>query len=203
LPAEPEGLETLQLKFAAVLLSRIKVHGSFVFKHLRCPHQKEEAIAEMVALAWKWFVRLTQRTKDATLLSSALARFAARAVRCGRRLAGRESARDVLSSRAQQRHRFVVSPLPGSSWQVGHRLGDALWDNTATPPDQQACFRIDFDSWTTLLCARDKNLIVDLALGERTQDLATKYGISAARVSQKRREFRKAWQRFLGDAECS
>ncbi len=35
-----------------------------------------------------------------------------------------------------------------------------------------------------------------MALGERTQDLAARYGCSQARVSQLRREFKADWERF-------
>ena len=41
-----------------------------------------------------------------------LAQFAARAVRCGRRLCGQEKANDVFSSVAQRRRGFTVEVLP-------------------------------------------------------------------------------------------
>ena len=36
-------------------------------------------------------------------------------------------------------------------------------------------------------------------LGERILDVANKHGLSIGRVSQLRREFMEAWQRFCGD----
>ena len=47
------------------LLPRIETHGSIFFRHVKCRETREEAIAEMVALAWRWFVRLMRRGKDA------------------------------------------------------------------------------------------------------------------------------------------
>jgi hypothetical protein len=38
---------------------------------------------------------------------------------------------------------------------------------------------------------------------ERTMDLANKYGISPARVSQLRREFMEDWDRFCGPDSCA
>jgi hypothetical protein len=35
-------------------------------------------------------------------------------------------------------------------------------------------------------------------LGERTGDVSRKYGLSASRVSQLRRNFHDDWQRFCG-----
>src|SRR4051794_24005508 len=101
----------LQARFLR-LLPRIERHGQITFRHLRCLDQKEEAIAEMVALCWKWFVRLARRGKAPERFPGALATFAARAVRSGRRACGQEPARDVLSAQAQRRHRFVVRSLP-------------------------------------------------------------------------------------------
>ena len=67
---------SLQLVFLS-LLPRIERHGRFYFRFLRCPHKREEAVAEMVALAWRWYVRLVKRGKDPSQFSSALASFAA------------------------------------------------------------------------------------------------------------------------------
>src|SRR4051812_22142753 len=43
---------------------------------------------------------------------------------------------------------------------------------------------------------RDRKLIDDLMAGERTMDVAGKHGLSAARVSQLRREFRDDWESY-------
>src|ERR1700680_1074524 len=65
-PCHPAGaIEALQLRFLT-LLPRIELHGRISFRHVRCPIQREEVIAEMVALCWKWFLSLARRGKDAT-----------------------------------------------------------------------------------------------------------------------------------------
>src|SRR5262245_13722971 len=97
----------LHAPFLAIL-PRIEAHGNVYFRHLKCSHRKEEALAEMRALAWKWFVRLAQRGKDPTQFVSAIAAYAARAVNSGRRVCGVEKAKDVLSRVAQRRHGFAV-----------------------------------------------------------------------------------------------
>jgi hypothetical protein len=38
-----------------------------------------------------------------------------------------------------------------------------------------------------------------MAVGERTQHLARKYGLAPGRISQLRRERHRDWQRFHGD----
>src|SRR5262249_26223973 len=72
------------------LLPRILLHAQVSFRHLKCPHKKEDAIAETVALAWAWYVRLARKGKDAARFASALASYAARAAKSGRRLCGQK-----------------------------------------------------------------------------------------------------------------
>ncbi len=79
------------------MVSRIERHGRVYFRLLNDADKLEDAIAEMVALSWKWFVRLADRGKDPTQFPSSVATYAARAVRSGRRLCGQEKANDVLS----------------------------------------------------------------------------------------------------------
>jgi hypothetical protein len=179
------------------VLPRLQLHGHVYFRHRR-PGRREEAVAGMVALAWKWFTRLTERGKDATAWPLALACFAARAVNHGRRLCSQEKSRDVLSPLAQQRHRFTVSPLPEPSSADDNLLVDALHDNTQTPPDEQAAFRLDFLAWRLTRSDRDRRVIDELMVGERTMDVAAKHGLTAGRVSQLRRDFYLDWHRFCG-----
>src|ERR1019366_6185176 len=94
------------------LLPRIEKVARYHFRDQRCPNQKADRIAEVIALAWKWFVELEQRGKEVARFVSVLASLAARAVRSGRRLAGMEPAQDVLSGRAQQRRGFQGISLP-------------------------------------------------------------------------------------------
>jgi hypothetical protein len=205
------SLSHLHARFLA-LLPRIRTHGRFFFRHLKCREKKADAIAEMVALSWKWFVRLVEKGKDPGQFSSILATFAARAVRSGRRLARMERTKDVLSPRAQQLHDFRVESLPQStrasfehlySSPLGQRRQDAfeerLRDNAITPVPDQVSFRLDFPAWLKTRSERDRRVVQDLMAGERTQDVAAKHGLTAGRVSQLRREFMQDWWWFCGE----
>ncbi len=194
----PEAFAALRVRFLAIL-PRIELHGRVYFRHLKCPVQREECIAEMVALSWQWYLRLTRRGKDPTQFVSAVATFAARAVNNGRRLCGQLRARDALSEVAQDRHGFTVTGLPAFSTLTGNLLSEALRDNRRTPPDEQAAFRIDFAAWVGGLSHQDRDLVTNMALGERTLDLARKFGLSPTTVSQRRRALQADWNRFTGD----
>jgi hypothetical protein len=202
------NLDDLHVTFLS-LAPRIELHATIFFRHVRCPHHREDAISETLALAWKWFVRLIERGKEPSQFVSTLATYAARAVNSGRRLCGQERAQDVMSPVAQRRHGFVVERLPSSTATsheslygavLGQHLHDAfeerLADNTRTPVPDQAAFRIDFPSWYVTLTERDRRLVDNLITGERPGDVARRFGLSAGRVSQKRREFHEDWQRF-------
>ena len=65
------SVHVLQVRFLSIL-PRIELHGRLSFRHLRCADRRADAIAEMVALAWKWHLRLAERGKDATLFPSTL-----------------------------------------------------------------------------------------------------------------------------------
>src|SRR5262245_25856818 len=144
------------------LLPRLQRHGRISFRDVKCPLKKEEAVAEVVALAWHWFRQLTRRGKDPSAFGSALATYAARAVKCGRRLCGQEKARDALSPVAQRRCGFTVRSLPATSSQEGNGFDEALHDNTQTPVPEQVAFRSDFPAWRRTRTQRDQRLIDDL-----------------------------------------
>src|ERR1700719_914694 len=111
------------------LLPKLEIHGRIFFGHLKCAHKRQDAIAEMIAVAWKWFIRLVERGKDPSNFPTTFVTFAARAVNSGRRLCGQEKTKDVLSPLGQQRHRFAVQPLPLCSSLNGNVLEEALHDN--------------------------------------------------------------------------
>ena len=85
----------------------------------------------------------------------------------------------------------------------GQRLHDAfeerLRDNTQTPVVEQVVFRCDFPAWLGTLSARNRRVVDDLVAGERTGDVAQKFGLSPGRVSQLRRQFAGDWAVFVYD----
>jgi hypothetical protein len=202
-PARPAdtSLASLQTAFLTILPT-IESRGRTFFRHVACPVQRQEAIAEMTALAWKWFVRLAAKGKNAARFSMILSSYAARAVKSGRRLQGLEPARDALSARAQKRHRFRVDHLSDDQNPSEPVYLEALCENTVSEIPDQVCFRLDFPAWRASRCERDQRLIDDLMTGERARDVSRKYRLTPGRVSQLRREYREDWQRFCGeDAE--
>src|SRR5262249_58232223 len=117
----PASLARLQATFLRAILPRVLAHARVYFRHLSA-ERKEEAAAEAVALSWAWHLRLAERGQDAAQFPTAIAKFAARAVRSGRRLAGMDRTIDALSPLAQRRHSFAVGKLPDYSALDGSPL---------------------------------------------------------------------------------
>jgi hypothetical protein len=196
--SSPLAPEALHQGFLSIL-PRIEVHAQVCFRRIRCPGKRDDAVAETIAVAWKWFVAAAHRGKDLGHFPAALATLASRHVKSGRRLCGQERARDCFSSVAQTRYGFVVGKLPDFETLSDNPLTDALQDNTRSPVPDQVCFRLDFPCWLNTLSERDRRVVEDLMLGERTMDVARKHGISPGRVSQLRREFMVRWRHFCGE----
>ena len=197
-PLANPGITAIQNLFF-MALPRIARHARFYFRHLKREHDHEDAVAEVVALAWNWFVRLVQQGKRPEDFVSAIATYAARAVKGGRRLCGQEKAKDALSRQTQARRGFTVCRFPEFSTLAGNALDEALHDNTATPVPDQVSFRMDFPAWLSTRSARDRELIGELIAGERSQDAARRFRISPARVAQLRREYMLDWRSFCGE----
>ena len=197
LPSSSIAPSGLHASFLAIL-PQLQRHGRIYFRGVRSD-RRADLVAETVALAWRWFVRLAERGTDPTRFAVMLACYAARAVKSGRRVTGQESDRDALSPLAQMRRCFVVRTLPEFSTLSGNPLAEALQDNTQSPVADQAAFRLDFPAWLATLGSRNKSIAQDMALGHRTRELADTYGLSPGRVSQLRREFQDAWERFIAD----
>jgi hypothetical protein len=75
----PRSLDALHAGFLAVLPA-IQAHAHAAFRHLRCPHDRDDAVAETVELCWEWYRRLSERGKDAARFPITLAGLAVRRV---------------------------------------------------------------------------------------------------------------------------
>jgi hypothetical protein len=63
LPSQSASQEALQSTYLS-LMPPIRRHGEVVFRCIPCQDRKEDAICEMLALAWKWLLSLAERGKD-------------------------------------------------------------------------------------------------------------------------------------------
>jgi hypothetical protein len=205
------SLDARQKQFLEIM-PRIETHARIHFRHLHCPGKRDDAIQECLAVAWRWFLRASQKGKEPSEFVSALATYAVRHVRSGRKLAGMNKSKDVHNPHAQQQHNFKVETLHHSTrrcWDSiysapnGQEDMDAseerLRDNTQSPVPEQAAFRIDYPAWLRQLGSRNRKVALDMVKDMRTKELAHKHGTSEGRISQLRRELHTDWRRFHGE----
>ena len=159
---------------------------------------KTEAIQECVANACVAYARLVERGKEGLAFATVLARYAVAQVRTGRRVGGQLNVKDVTSTYAQCRKRFNVSRLDRFDATEGC-WKEAVIEDYRTPVADQACFRLDFPAWLQTLPPRERKIARALAEGGRTSDVARRFGVSLARISQLRRNFEKSWLAFHGE----
>ncbi|MBA4192574.1 MAG: hypothetical protein C0467_31790 [Planctomycetaceae bacterium] len=152
-----------------------------------------------MALCWVWYIRLVQKGRNPAEFISAMARYGVRAVNSGRRACGQKRANDCLSRHCQQFRQPMCNRPPETRIPDENVIEDALCDNTQTPVPDQVQFRCDFGEWEHRLPTAKQRLVKGLALGHRTKDLATEFGLSPGRISQLRKEFAEDYAAFCGD----
>ena len=194
-PSGGMGEGALQAHFLSIMPQIERLARSY-FRGVRCAVRREDAVAETVAICWREFLRLADRGKDAGEFPSALAKYAARGVRNGRRLCRQEASKDVLSPSAQYRRGFCVETLPEVHTSDDNPFTEALADNMQSPVPEQVAFRLDFPAWLLTRTERDRRMIPAMMIGERTETLADRFGMSSGRVSQLRSEYHADWERF-------
>ena len=185
-------------------LPRIRKHARYALRRVACPDTRDDLACEAVALAWRHFAALARRGKRPEEFVTTLALRCTQAVRAGRRLAGSDRSRDVLSPVAKVRHGVVVvrlsdrvpAPWLDPVWAGAEVVAEALAIDPKARVADQAAFRIDFPAWRARLSKRDRAVADALGAGAGTGAVARRFGLSPARVSQLREAFRASWFAF-------
>lgn len=150
---------------------------------------RDEAIAEMTAIAFGLYTSLVRRNKIASIFANSLASYSIYAYYNGRRFAGM-SGTDVSSPRTQILERSTV-------------INNITKENYICPkthrPSTLGAFNIDFKAWTKTLGKKKRQILLAILDGETTSDLAKKYKITRGRISQIRKELYDSWLEFTAD----
>ena len=159
---------------------------------------RAEAVQEVLASAMLADFRLQQRGKVDLAYPSVLARFAVAQYRAGRRVGEKMNCGDVLSPYARCMKGIQIESLNGYK-RDGESWREVLVEAKHAGPAETAAARIDFTRWIASLTRRDRKMAAALSEGCTTQEVAKRFRVSAARKSQKRREFLESWQEFQGE----
>jgi hypothetical protein len=185
----------------AEMLPGIHRHIRFGFRHLDV-ESRQEAAQEAIAFAFLAYVRLAQLNKTDLAYPSALARFAVSRVRSGRSIGRRLNVDDVTSTWCQCRRNVQVDQLDQQDGQ-GNWKEILVEDHRRAGPAETAAARLDMAAWLRTLPVHHQRIAHVLASGETTSATAKLFNVSAARISQVRRQLYEGWQRFQGEIGAS
>ncbi len=149
------------------------------------PEVRHEMIANTMALAWKFFygLFLRGRAENPGILTSCVY-YAIRQTLCGRTVQSASNSKDPFECRRNGKVTFQ-----------DFEPNDFVGRDTAIP--DQVSFRIDIPRFMNTLTSRQRRIAVDLASGMTTNETAEKYGVTAGRVSQFRRQFKERYEAFF------
>jgi hypothetical protein len=181
------------------ILPQIRRQASIAFRD-QSPERRDELVTEVIANTFVAFVRLIERGCGDLVYPTVLAKYAIKQVCEGRRVGGKLNIRDVSSEHAQRAKGIAVQSIDRYNQRNGEWLEVLVEDKSASPADVAATW-IDFAAWLRTLSSKQRRMATTLATGESTGAAAKITGVSAARVSQLRRELRFLWDVFQGQAE--
>jgi hypothetical protein len=148
------------------------------------------------------FANLVERGREALAYASVLAMYGVKRVKVGRKAATSANVRDIGSKYCQLAKGLTLDRLDRydkeeRTWQ------QVLVEDRHAGPAEVAAARIDVANWFEKLMPRDREIAKFLAAGNTTGETAARFGVSAGRISQKRREFMESWQSMQGEnASC-
>ena len=161
---------------------------------------REDAVPEVIANCLCAYRRLYERNELQRAFASALVRYAVAQYYVGRRVGTSSCSHDVYATWARmdagiEIHSLETQGEQHDAWQ------ECLTDDSQTPVPDQAHFRIEFPRWLGTQSNRNRQIAETLALGCSTGEVAGKFSLSPARVSQIRRELYDSWNEFTGEKQ--
>ncbi|MEK6236787.1 MAG: hypothetical protein N2C14_18935 [Planctomycetales bacterium] len=192
-PVSNSSVPVWHSQFTDMLPSIVKV-ARFAFREFD-EEACEEAVQEVVCNCLVGFVRLVERGREDRAFPSALARYAIRQYCAGRRVGTPLNVKDVSSRHCQLMKGFSMEGMYERDKKTSRWVPFVVGDHR-TPVADQAAFRLDFPAWLATLSVRNRDVAEEMAVGETTTNLARRFRISPARVSQLRKEFKESWDQF-------
>ena len=177
-----------QARFEAVL-PHLRLIIAKYFRSYYNQDDKDDAIAEAIALSWRRFRALIQRGIDPDNLCYSI----------GSRAALQVHRRARLTVTNQKRGRSIVDPLcPATKRKLGlrcHKLNARDLGRSADIPDVMA-FRNDFATWRGQWSKRDLAIIDFRLAGYTCLEIAWKLGVNRWNVNQRLPRYYQSWNQF-------
>ena len=182
------------------LLEKMMPHFRYFCKRMKKRYRRfdfDDAIQDLVGFALENYHSLVRRGKE--IFYTPIMRFAIGRYCEGRRFAGTNTT-DILSEQTQRLGKSKTSQL--SLFDKNGEV-DTWYFVRKKQPDvlHTVQVKLDFQDWYHRHSPRDQQIITDLAMGETTNAVAKKFGVTAGAISIKRRTFEKSWSAFIDPPE--
>jgi len=165
----------------------------------RDPEARQEFAAEAVAHALLMFASLVAQGRGELAYAGALALYAIKRVKIGRKAATPMNCNDISSQHCQMTKGLTLGRLDRFDTEENAWREVVVQDRHVGPAEVVAT-KLDFESWLRSLPRRTRKIAATLATGETTTRTARRFRVSAGRISQMRRELMGSWCEFVGDA---
>ena len=165
------------------------------------PDRKEDAVQSVLVTSFLNIKQLAAKGRLDDAYASPIARFAIMSYRCGHVGGIPDNSKDVLNDRCRYVGRSKVE-YSGLALDItdSYELETTATDSRY-PVDKTVQLRIDYAAWCRSLSPVDRKIVKDLAKGETTNNVATKYGVAASTVSTWRRWYADSWNDFIDPQE--
>ena len=161
------------------------------------PEKRAEAVQNVQVWALVNLRYLAANGKFDEAKATPLAWFAVGRHRVGRTAGVPSSTTDAMSEgcRALGRSKIKYFQIDNGVEDIFH--SDSVMQDARCPLDLTADLKMDYETWYHKQSPRDQEIIHDLSMGYTTNEVAAKYGVSAAAISIKRRKYEKSWSDFI------
>jgi len=184
-----------------VMLPKIRRNARWAFKNYNAD-RRTEAVQAIVVIAFEMHQKLAVQGRMDESFPSPLSKYAIGRYRDGRTGGASSCSTDVTSEHCKALGRSSVK-----NYGLADNIADTFQPATAAMDARYSVhdavqFRIDFfEGWLPQQTPRDQEIILDLMSGETTGNVAKKYKVSDASISQYRNRYFKSWNAFIADKE--
>ena len=155
----------------------------------------DDVMQDLIGIALKMYRSLIRRGRGKEAYFTPIMQYTIKRHRAGRRLVGSNTT-DLLAEQTQVLGRCDACQL--SQFDVGQDTWDFMQDRHVSVVDSVQ-MSMDYETWLQRQTPRDQKIITDLSHGFGTCEVAKKYGVSAALISQYRNRYAKSWKDFIAD----
>jgi hypothetical protein len=162
--------------------------------------KQADAVQNVLVWAFENLKSLASTGRLQNAYAVSITRFAIGRHHEGRSLGTVTSSCDVMSPHCQNLGRSKVKNFGLAENITDSFTSEAAATDSRYPVDRTVQFKMDFiEGWLQEQTKRDRAIIVDLAMGESTGDVARKYSVSDGLISQYRKRFHASWLAYISD----